>query len=646
MADRIKGITIEINGDTTPLQTALKDVNKHLKNTETELKDVNKLLKFDPKNTDLLRQKQKLLNDAIGDCKTKLETLKQAQSQYAEGSKEWNAIEREIVDVQHELESLEKQYKDFGSVAKQKIQAVGREMEAFGQKIQNVGSKLQPISTAAAGIGAGLVGLGYKAVTTADDLNTLSKQTGFTTEEIQKLQYASDLVDVSFESITGALTKLKPKISADNKELQALGVSVTNADGSLRNATDVFYDAVEAIGGIANETERDQIAMSLFGKGANELAGILDDGGAALKEYGQQAEDLGLILEQDTLDNLNQINDAIDTAKAQGGAALAQLGATIAQVLLPVIEKLVPVIQDISLKMANMSPETAEMILKIVTITAVAAPLISTIGKIVSGIGSLMTILPMLISPVGAIVAAIAGVIAILVHLWNTNEEFRENVKAIWEKVKEIFSAAVEHIKQVFASLKENFAGVWESIKTVFTGIIQFISGVFTGDWKKAWEGIKTIFTGVLTGIFESAKAIFNNVWNHIKGIVDKLKGVFNFEWKLPHIKLPHISISKKKGLFGLEYPSFSVSWYKKAYENPYLFTSPTVVNGRGFGDGGGSGEIVYGRDQLMRDIAMASQGEVTINVYANEGMNVNQLADKISQRLAQVQKQRLSAYA
>lgn len=531
-----------------------------------------------------------------------------------------------------------------GEVSK-KAAELGKEMQKAGKKIQGVADAFKPLSTAAAAVGAGMLGAAYKSVTLADDLNTLAKQTGFTTAEIQKMQYASDLIDVSFEDIAGALKKLKPKISDDNKELAALGVNVRNADGSLRDATDVFYDAVEAISKIGNETERDQAAMALFGKGADSLAGILDDGGAALREYGQQAEDLGLILEQDTLDSLNQINDAIDTAKAQGGAALAQLGATVAQVLLPVVEKLIPLVQDITLKIANLSPETAELILKIVGITATVSPVIGLVGKIASGIGTLINIIPMLISPIGLIVAAVAGVVAVLVHLWNTNEEFRDNVKVLWDKVKEIFTAAFENIKRTLTSLKENFQGVWDSIKQVLTGVVQFVAGVLTGDWTRAWDGIKNIFTGTMTGILESAKGIFNQMWDFIRGIVEKLKNAFNFTWTLPKIKLPHISITKKKGLFGLEYPSFSVSWYKKAYDNPYLFTSPTVVNGRGFGDGNG-GEIVYGRDQLMRDIAQASTGDITINVYANEGMNVNQLADKISQRLAQVQKQRISAYA
>ena len=95
--------------------------------------------------------------------------------------------------------------------------------------------------------------------------------------------------------------------------------------------------------------------------------------------------------------------------------------------------------------------------------------------------------------------------------------------------------------------------------------------------------------------------------------------------------------------------PSFSIKWYKNAYNDPVLFSSPTVLNTpsgyKGFGDGNG-GELVYGRNQLMRDIAKASSGEITINVYANQNMNVNQLADKVEARLVQLQKQREAAYA
>jgi len=618
MADRIKGITIEIGGETTELQKSLKDVNNVLKTTQADLKDINKLLKLDPKNTDLLRQKQTQLKTALDASKQKLEQLKDAQSQFTRGSAEWDAIEREIVDCKGELERLEKEYKNFGSIAQQKLKAVGRDMQELGGKISNVGQKLQPLSTAAAGIGAGLVGLAYKSVTASDDLNMLAQQTGFTTAEIQKMQYAADMVDVTFEDISGALKKLKPKITEDNAALKDLGIETKNADGSLRDATDVFYDVVAALAQIDNETERDQVAMTLFGKSADQLAGIIDDGGAALKEYGKQAEDLGLILSQDTLDNLNSINDAIDVAKAQGAAALAQLGATLAQALLPVLEKITPIIETISQKIAQLSPQQAEMILKIVAIVAAVAPLISIIGKITTGIGLFLAVLSPTMLIIAAVVAAVVAGTILIIKNWD---KIKDSAQKLWDKIKKIFNG-----------IKDTITNVLNNIRNTVSMIVSGIANIFLFQFNSITDGIRNRL---------------NTALNIVETIVNKIAGIFGHaRFEFPKIKLPHFSISSGITVLGVTLPKINVSWYKKAYENPYLFTSPTVIGNRGFGDGGGSGELVYGRDQLLRDIATASQGDITINVYATEGMNVNQLADKIQYRLAQLQKQRISAYA
>lgn len=506
-----------------------------------------------------------------------------------------------------------------GEISK-KAQQAGKDLQNAGKKIQNVGDKMKPISTAAAGLGAGLIGAAYKSVTLADDLNTLAKQTGFTTEEIQQMKYASDLVDVSFEDITGALTKLKPKITENNSALAELGVTTKNADGTTRDATEVFYDVLEALSQIPNETERDQRAMEIFGKSADSLAGIIDDGGAAMKAYGQQAKDMGLILEQDTLDNLNKINDSIDQVKAQGGAALAQLGAMIAQSLVPVIEKIIPIIEKIATAISKLTPEQAELILTITGIVAVVGPLISIIGKVTTGIGALMAVM----SPTTLIIAAIAVAVAALAIVIIEN----------WDKIK-------EWTINTWNNITSAVSGAWNKIKTGVTTACTNISNAV----KNRWSEMKNTASNTWNGMVNAATSAFTKMKSTITGIVDKLKNIFKFEWKLPKIKLPHFRWSWKDvgGLIRL--PDISVEWYKKAYGTPYLFTSPTVVGGRGFGDGNG-GEIVYGHEQLMRDIAAASSGEITINVYASDGMNVNQLADKVQMRLAQLQKQRMNAYA
>ena len=460
MASRIAGITIEIGGNTAKLQKSLDGVNKKLKSTSSALKDVNKLLKLNPGNTELLTQKQKKLTEAITLTKERLEQLKKAQDSVQKGSAEWDALQREIIATEGDLKGLQAEMRNFGSVSAQQLKAVGGKLKEAGGKIEDVGRKLAGVSAGAAAIGAGLLKLGYSAVQSADDLNTLSKQTGISTDELQKMQYASDLVDVSLEDITGALRKMKAKMDPANESFAALGVSVVNADGSLRSATDVFYDSVKALSGISNETERDQIAMALFGKSADQLAGIIDDGGAALRKYGEEAENLGLIMSGDTLDALNKTNDTIDQLKAEMSGTMAQIGADVATVLAPALKTAAEFIGKITAKLRELTPEQTETILKIVGIISVVSPLIILGGKIVTGIGALIsgfgavsgfitaTLIPAiggLLPVIGSVLAAaapfliggaiIAGIVAGVVYVVKHWEEIKAAAEELKEKV-------------------------------------------------------------------------------------------------------------------------------------------------------------------------------------------------------------------
>ena len=159
MANRIKGITVEIGGDTTKLQTALKGVNGQIKNTQSALRDVEKLLKLDPHNTELLSQKQKLLTQAIGETKEKLATLKtaaeQANEQLQKGEitqEQYDALQREIVETEAELKRLEQQASTTNATLT-KIGDVGSKLESVGNGITNVGKKVSVVSAAVAGMG-------------------------------------------------------------------------------------------------------------------------------------------------------------------------------------------------------------------------------------------------------------------------------------------------------------------------------------------------------------------------------------------------------------------------------------------------------------------------------------------------------------
>lgn len=168
---RIKGITVEIGGDTTKLQTALKGVNTEIRNTQSQLKDVERLLKLDPGNTELLVQKQRALKDAVASTKEKLETLKtaaeQANQALANGDisqEQYDSLQREIIETEQKLKSLEAQANQ-SSVALQKIGATGEKLQAVGDKVSSVGTKMLPVT-------ATVAGLGTAAVKTAADFDS------------------------------------------------------------------------------------------------------------------------------------------------------------------------------------------------------------------------------------------------------------------------------------------------------------------------------------------------------------------------------------------------------------------------------------------------------------------------------------------
>ena len=645
MAGRISGITIEINGDTTKLQTALKGVDGQLRQTQSALKDINKLLKLDPGNTELLVQKQKNLEKAINETKDRLKQLKDAQSQVQEGTAEWDALQREIIATEQQLEQLEMEYRNFGSVAAQQIAAAGEKMKDLGNKVTEVGQKFKPVSAAAAALVTAMGGLAYKSVQTADDLNTLSKQTGLSTDSLQKMQYAADLVDVPFERISGAVTKMKKSMGGTGEAFGKIGVAVKDSTGQMRSAESVFYDTIQALSRIPNEVERDQIAYEIFGRSADELAGIIDDGGAALREYGDEAKRMGLIMSGETLDALNKTNDAVDKSKAQLKAAAMELGGTIATGLAPFLEKLAGFVEKLVGWLQKLTPAQTNMIMTIGLVVAAIAPLLLIIGQVASAIGAIMSLAPAftavfaaLAGPVGIAIAVIGALVAVGVLLYKNWDEIKAKAIEVWNDLVNGWNNFKTNLSNAFhefgQAAKQSLADTWNVVKD--TAI-------------NAWESIRSSISTKVTQIKDKISSSFEEAKNKVQSVIDRIRQIINgANWKLPHLAIPHLSVWGTLSLRPPSVPHFSISWYKKAYDNPMMFTSPTVLQTpqgtKGFGDGNGA-EIVLGLNKL-RELVGGAGDNITINVYASDNMNVNQLAEQIQQRLVQLSRQKEAAYA
>lgn len=560
MADRIQGITIEIGGDVTGLNAALKDVNKQSGHLQTELKDIDRLLKLDPTNTELLSQKQKLLADAVGNTKTKLDALKDAERQVQEQVKNGNAseeqyraLQREIVSTEQNLKSLETKTKDFGSVTAQQMKIAGKEVSEFGDKVAGAGQKFAPVSAAAAGIIGGLAATAVQAGKTADDINTLAKQTGLSTEMIQKFSYASDIIDVDLETVTGSMAKLTKNMATAQKgtgdaanAFKTLGVSITNNDGSLRNNQEVFEETIKKLGEMENETQRDAYAMQIFGKSAQDLNPLILGGADALKKLGEEAEAAGLIMSQDALDAANAFNDELDTLKATAKGTFQQLGTEIGTALLPIMEVLIEMMQGALEWLRNLDSGAIQIILAIVAVVAAIGPLLIIIGQMAMGIGAIITILPALSAaftavtgPVGLTVAAIAALVGTLLYLWNTNDGFRTAVLAIWESIKVYITEFVEIVKviigEVTGFLQENFGFMWEAIITAFNAFKSLFEGDFkgfftqiiaaAGTWISGFTGIgENIVKGIWKGIQNLASWFYNQIASFFSSLVEKAK--------------------------------------------------------------------------------------------------------------------------
>ena len=573
MSGNIKGITIEFRGETTKLSSALRKVNTETAKVDKELKAVDKALKFNPTSIELWRQKQDLLKQKIGETKEKLDLLKQQQAamdaaEVDKQSVEYQKLKREIIETESKLKTFEGQLKSIGNV---NLKAASEQFKEWGTTLDAAGKKMQGLSTAAAGVVASIGAITYKAGTNADDLNTLSKVYGISTADLQKYKYAADLVDVSVEDIAKSHVKLEKSMyaaSAGSKTqsaaFQKLGVSVTNADGSLRSSDDVFQDLITALGSMSDETERDALAQQILGKSAANLNPLIEDQGETYKEVADTMSKYDLdIVDQETLDKANAFNDSLDTMKLLGQAALAQVGSQLAAVLAPALEKVVGWFGQFAQWLGNLNPKVLTAVGIVASVLAVLAPVLMVLGKLAFSISSIITLVTTIgpavvgaLATAAPIIAAVAAIIAIGVLLYKNWDTIKAKAKALWTNIKTTFTGIKTSITTTINNVKTWLSSAWDTIKTTA---------------QTAWNKVKDAITSPIKKAKET-----------VEGIIQKVKDFFPIDVGnlMSNIKLPHFSLkwsSKDFGPLGtIKYPTginFDGWWAKGG-----IFDSPSVI--------------------------------------------------------------------
>lgn len=373
MAGTIKGITIQIEGKTSGLTKSLQDVESQIKKDDQALKNLDKALKLDPTNVDLLAAKEAVLADKTEAVSQKMGILKQVQSDALSDLPEESQLtasqmaelEAEIATTETTLNELSggadnasgdlEEVGDSANNAGEEVEKSSESFEGLGEVAEEAGrvavASLEAVIVAASAVGvaigsamveagSALVNATMETSKLADELGTLSAQTGLSTDTLQELNYASELLDVDTQTVTGSMTKLEKTMgSAANgsksaqKTFKDLGISIKDTNGNLKDSEEVFWEAIDALGKIESESERDIISMSLFGKSAKELNPLILAGSESFRSLASEARSVGYVLDSETIDAFGALDDNM-VRLANGSQAVEQ---SFGQVLLPLL---------------------------------------------------------------------------------------------------------------------------------------------------------------------------------------------------------------------------------------------------------------------------------------------------------------------
>ena len=361
---------------------ALSEIGNGMRVLDSEMRKVQSAYAKNADSVESLAAQNDVLERKILSQTEKIEYLKAALQQsaekYGESDKrtmQWqtslNNAEAELNNLNNKLDENKEKIEESGKETGNLGDVVGGLTEKFGiklpegmQKSMNSMGSLNASSVKIAGGFAALaiaiakaekaiVSMTKESAAFADNIITLSMQTGQTTEQLQEFSYATELIDVSVDTLQGSLTKLTNNMQDTingtgnaKASFEALGISVTDADGNMRSANDVFYETIDALGDVKNETERDAMAMDIFGRSAQDLNPLIIQGSDTLKAYAQEAHNVGYVLNNEELSALGAVDDAYQRLQKSQEGAKNQLSAEFAPYLTEFYEKITKLIKD------------------------------------------------------------------------------------------------------------------------------------------------------------------------------------------------------------------------------------------------------------------------------------------------------------
>lgn len=481
----------------------------------------------------------------------------------------------------------------------------------------------------------------------------------------------------SMEQSIGLMAQMDANGVDSSTALAGLKKAVVNLTDAGMSESEALGTVIDSIKNASSETEALQIAQETFGtKGAAEMSTAIREGRIDLDSLSASMGDYGSVVE-DTYNGTVDGVDSFKTATNAGKIALTEFGSTISDMLGPILQKVTAIITKITEKLKGMDEGQKQQIVTIALVVAAIGPAIAIIGTVVSTVGHVITTVGKLgnalsllaANPVVLIIAAIVAVVAALVLAYNKCEWFRNGVNAAITKVKEVWTAGVEGIKSVLSAVQNAWNTATGAIKAVTTNVMGAVTstveekltnmktaydnagGGIKGAAAAAMEGVKGYFTagltfvdkltgGKLSEIEHQFSSKIDAARNAVRNGIEGIKSLFNFNWSLPSLKLPHFSVSGSFSLNPPRVPHLAVDWYANGgiLNGAQLFGT---LGGNLLGGGEAGPEAVLPLasfyDNLEGILSKATEGKgITVQMNVEHFENrTNQSIDELANRVA-----------